>query len=106
MAATRRAAAATRAAKAKSRRDWRFHEHHRNEIAAKQRAPSGKPRTPLTAPGIVGVYYVPKLSKARPWRAPIGANKRFIHLGMFATTGEAATARAAAERGLREPGGR
>ena len=56
--------------------------------------------------GIVGVYYVPKVSKARPWRAQIGANKRLVQLGMFATKAEAATAQAAAERGLREAGGR
>jgi hypothetical protein len=91
---------------AKSRRNAQYREQHRNEIAAKQRARPRKPRMPRTASGIVGVYYVPNVSKASPWRAQIGANKRVIHLGMFATKAEAAAARAAAERGLREANGR
>jgi hypothetical protein len=91
---------------AKSRRNAQYREQHRDEIAAKQRARPRKPRAPRTASGIVGVYYVPTASKATPWRAQMGANGRLIHLGMFATKDEAATARAAAERELRGAGGR
>jgi len=87
---------------AKSRRNAPYREQHGDEISAKQRARPRKPRMPRTASGIVGVYYMPEVSKARPWRAQVGANQRVIHLGMFATKAEAAAARAAAERGLRE----
>jgi hypothetical protein len=56
--------------------------------------------------GVVGVYFVPKISKSKPWRAAIGVNRRHLHLGMFATKEEAAAARAAAEETLREADGR
>ena len=91
---------------AKSSRNAQYREQHRDEIAAKRRARPSRPRTARTASGIVGVYYSPDISRARPWRAQIGVNKRLIHLGMFATKAEAAATRAAAERELREPSGR
>jgi hypothetical protein len=64
------------------------------------------PRAARSASGIVGVCYSPDVSRANPWRAQIGVNKRLIHLGMLATETEAAGAPAAAERELREPNGR
>jgi hypothetical protein len=92
---------------AESRRNAQYREQHRDVIAAKRHARASRPRTPRTASGIVGAYYSPDVSRARPWRAQIGVNKLLIqHLGMFATKAEAAAARAAAERELREPSGR
>ena len=92
---------------AKSRRNAQYREQHRGKIGAKRHARPSKPRTARTASGIVGVCYSPDLSRARRWRVQIGMNKLLIqHLGMFATKAEAAAARAAAERELREPSGR
>jgi hypothetical protein len=85
---------------AKSDRNARYREQHQSELAAKQAARPNKPRAPRTASGVVGVYHVPSASKSKPWRAQIGVNKRLVHLGMFATKGEAAAARVAAERDL------
>jgi hypothetical protein len=64
---------------AKSRRNAEYRDQHREDIAAKQRARPRKPRTARTASGIVGVHYVPEASRARPWRAQIGAHRRLIH---------------------------
>jgi hypothetical protein len=86
---------------AKARRNKKYRENHRDELAAKQRALPKKPRVARTPSGTIGVYYAPTSSRAKPWRATIGVDKRLIHLGLFATKEEAAAARRAAERELR-----
>jgi hypothetical protein len=45
----------------------------------------------------VGVYHSPHLSSKNPWRAQIGVDERYIHLGMFPTREAALEARRAAE---------
>ena len=86
---------------AKARRNKHYNATHPDELAAKRRARPKRPRLARTVSGIVGVYYTPTTSKSKPWRAAIGVNGRVIHLGMFATKDEAATARKAAENELR-----
>jgi hypothetical protein len=46
---------------------------------------------------VAGVNYHPHRSASRPWRAQISVGRQRIHLGIFATEGEAVTARRAAE---------
>ncbi len=48
--------------------------------------------------GIRGVRCRPGQSKAKPWEARIKVGGRFIHLGSFATQGEAVSARAEASK--------
>jgi hypothetical protein len=48
-------------------------------------------------PGRRGVTYSPGLSASKPWRAQITANRKNLHLGLFATEAEAVEARRAAE---------
>jgi hypothetical protein len=86
---------------AKAWRNKTYRENHRDELAAKQRAVPKKPRVTRTPSGIIGVYYAPTSSRAKPWRAAIGVNRQLIHLGSFATKGAAGAARRAAERELR-----
>jgi len=86
---------------AKARRNKEYRSNHRDELLAKQRAGPQKPRAARTASGIIGVYYAPSTSRSKPWRAQIGVDRRVIHLGMFATREEAATARRSAEQRLR-----
>ena len=47
--------------------------------------------------GVRGVCYQPKLCASNPWHAQIMANRRGIHLGLFATKEEAVAARRQAE---------
>jgi hypothetical protein len=50
--------------------------------------------------GLRGVNYTPHLSPSKPWRAQITANRKNVHLGLFATRDEALVARRQAEREL------
>lgn len=47
--------------------------------------------------GVRGVSYAPRLSAPKPWRVQIMANRKQLHVGLYATRGEAIEARKAAE---------